>query len=49
VEHLEGDPLALPVGREIDPRVPALADLSFDLVLPLEGPLHQREHVARNG
>ena len=49
VEHLQGDPLALLVRSEIDPRVPALADLSLDLILPLEGPLHQREHVARNG
>ena len=49
VEHLEGDPLPLPVRGEIDPRVPALADLSLDLILPLEGPLNQREHVTRNG
>ena len=37
------------VAREIDPGVAALADLALDLVLALEGALHQRQHVPRNG
>src|SRR5688572_17262391 len=49
MQDLQRDPLALGVAGEIDPGVAALPDLPLDLVLALERPAHQRQHVSRNG